>query len=555
MAEAQRELTGADILAEIIGAWKRNPVFHVPGEGILEILDALAVRRPDVRLISCRHEAGMAFMSDATARFGDEPGLCLVGRAPGALNTCLAVHTAFSDSVPLVMLIGQAAMAHAEREAFLGIDDFQRTFAAMSKWVALVPEASRLPEFMSRAFHVALSGRRGPVVLVLPQDVLQQRVDVRIPHAPPSPLRVAPARADLDRLQDLLRAAAKPLLIIGGSGWTAQASADVESFADRQGLPVLTAYRRRDLVDNDCPAFTGELGIGMDPALARRVADADLLLVIGMRLGELNTFGANGFHGFSLIEAPEPRQRLIHVHADVGELNRVYRSDLAINATPPETMSALAALPKAISADSWRDWQQAARSEREAFTSGGACPGPLDLKTVFRQLRDRLPDDAILTSGAGAYALWPQRYVAHRRFGTQVAPKSGAMGYGLPAAIGLKLCNPGRTVVAIAGDGCLLMHGEELATAVHYRVRIIILVINNNAYGAIRLSQQRMFGRTEGTDLHSPDFAAYAQAFGAYGERVAVTADFAPALERALSVDGPALIELRTTIDAIKPIP
>lgn len=555
MSRTQQSLTGAEVLAEIIGAWKRNPVFHVPGEGILEILDALAVRRPEVRLISCRHEGGMAFMADATARFGDEPGLCLAGRAPGALNTCLAIHTAFTDSVPLIMLIGQAPMAHAEREAYLGIEDFHRTLGAMSKWVALVPEASRLPEFMSRAFHVALSGRRGPVVLVLPQDILYQKTDVQVPLAPPAPLHIAPAVADLRRLQELLQAARKPLLIIGGSGWTAQAATDMASFAERQGLPVLAAYRRRDLIDNDCAVYAGELGIGMDPALARRVAAADLLLVVGMRLGELNTLSPAGFHGFSLIEAPQPRQVLIHVHTDAGELNRVYRSSLAMNATPPEIASALAALPKVVSGDPWQGWRQSARSDREAFVSGGSCPGSLDLKAVFRQLRDRLPDDAILTSGAGGYALWPQRYVTHRRFGTQAAPKSGAMGYGLPAAIGLKLCNPDRTVVAVAGDGCLLMHGEELATAVQYRVRVVVLVVNNNAYGAIRLSQQRMFGRVQGVDLHSPDFAAYARAFGAHGECVTATAGFIPALERALLTDGPALIELRTGLDTIRPAP
>lgn len=554
MGEMAVQLSGAEILAEIIGTWKRNPVFHVPGEGMLEILDALTARCPAVRLISCRHEGGMAFMADATARFGDEPGLCLVGRAPGALNTTLALHTAHTDSVPLIMLIGQAPMAHAEREAFLGCDDFQRTFAAMAKWVAVVPDAGRLPEFMSRAFHVALSGRRGPVVLVVPQEVLQQTAVVDLPARPPAPLRVAPSAADLERLQQLLQAAERPLLIAGGSGWDAQAVVDLATFARYQGLPMVAAYRRRDLVDNESPLYAGELGIGMDPALARRVAVADLLLVVGMRLGELNTIGSAAFHGFSLIDAPTPQQVLVHVHADTAELNRVYRAGLAINATPPEMARALSGLSPQVPDGRWQTWCRSAREDRLTFVAGGSCPGPVDLKAVFRELRGRLRDDAILTSGAGGYALWPQRYVSHRRFGTQVAPKSGAMGYGLAAAIGLKLCNPDRRVVAIAGDGCLLMHGEELATAVLYRVPIIVLVINNQAYGAIRLSQQRLFGRVTGVDLRSPDFSAYARAFGAHGERVLATADFAPALERAMAVEGPALIELVTSPDVVKPV-
>jgi acetolactate synthase-1/2/3 large subunit len=548
-ADTPSSRSGAAIIADHIGAWRLGPVFHVPGEGVLDILDALATRQPGVRLVAARHEAGMTFMASGATRASGGVAVCLAARAPGALNTCLALHTACTDAVPLLMIVGQAPMLHFEREAFLD-SDLHRTFAPLTKWVALVPAAARLPEMLSRALHIATSGRHGPVVLIVPEDVSQ--ASAAVPDLPrPGPVEPAPTASNMAALAGHLAAAQRPLMLLGGSDWNEPSRAAIHQAAARLRLPVATAYRRRDLFDNADPNFAGEIGIGLDPALGRRIADSDLILAIGLRLGELNTIGG-GFHGFSLLDAPQPRQTLIHVHPEPDELNRVFQARLAIQAGSPAFAAALASL--AIAPNSaWAAWAETARAERAAWVAPRPCPGPVDLPVLYAWLRSRLPEETGIAVGAGAYALWAQRFLPHRRARTLFGPKSGAMGYGLPAAIGAAIACPARRFVALAGDGCFMMNAEELATAVQEGLNIVTLVFNNAAYGAIRLTQMRQFGRATGTSLHSPDFAAFARAFGAHGERVTTTADFAPAFERAFAAAGPAVIDIILPPEATRP--
>ncbi len=541
--------SGAQIIADLIAEWDLAPVFHVPGEGILDILDALATRHPAARLVTARHEGGMAFMASGAARAVGRPSVCLAARAPGALNTCLGLHTAATDAVPVLLIIGQGAMAHFEREAFLDTDLY-RVFAPLAKWVALVTDAARIPEFMSRAMHIATSGRHGPVVLIVPEDVSQAMAEVAdLPR--PAPVAPAPAASGMVALRSLLAAALRPLVILGGSDWDQPTCDRMRAVAARLDLPVATAYRRRDLFDNDDPRFAGEIGIGLDPALARRIQQSDLVLAIGARLGELNTIGG-GFHGFSLLAAPHPSQTLVHVHADAAELNRVYQATLAIQSAPAGFVAGLEEMGLTPRPE-WSGWTQTARRDCEAYRAPGLCPGPIDLPAIYRWLRTRLPDDAGITVGAGAYALWAQRCFPHRRLGTLIGPKSGAMGYGLPAAIGAAIACTERRFVALAGDGCFTMNAEELATAVQERVRVVTLVFNNAAYGAIRLTQRRQFGREVGTALGTLDFAAFARSFGAHGERVTTTDGFAPAFERAFAAAGPAVIDLVIPPEATRP--
>jgi acetolactate synthase-1/2/3 large subunit len=542
--------TGAEVMADHLAAWDLGPVFHVPGEGLLDLLEALATRHPAVRLVTARHEGGMAFMASGAARVTGRPAVCLAARAPGALNICLALHTAMTDAVPLLLVIGQAPMSTYGREGFLD-EDFVRVFAPLAKWVGLITEPGRIPEAMSRAVHVAMSGRHGPVVLILPEDVGAASVAVRDLAYPRFP-EPAPDARSMAAVAAHLEQARRPLVILGGSDWDQPACDRMRAVAGRLDLPVAVAYRRRDLFDNADPCFVGEIGIGIAPELARRVAESDLLLVIGARLGELNTIGG-AFHGFSLLQAPRPAQKLIHVHADAAELNRVYQADLAIQATPA---AFLAGLERLELSPGWSEWRRGARRQWDAYGAPPlACPDPVDLAAIHLWLRAFLPEDTGIAVGAGAYALWAQRFFPHARLGTLLGPKSGAMGYGLPAAIGAAIACPERRFVALAGDGCFMMHAEELATAIRERVAVVTIVFNNAAYGAIRLTQFRRFGRAVGTGLANPDFAAFARSFGAHGERVVCTEDFAPAFARAFAAAGPAVVEVIVPEDATRPPP
>ncbi len=543
------ERSGADVIADTLSAWGCQFVFHVPGEGILEIIEAIYQRQPSIRLITTRHEAGMAVMADAMGRLNGRPAVCLAPRSPGALNTMLAMHTAYMDSVPLIMIIGQASLAFKDREAFHD-DAFHKCFAPVSKAVLEVDDPQRLPEYLSRAYHTATSGRLGPVVLVVPEEILHAQLTLTDTQLT-KPVEIAPQPTDMVSMAKLLQNASKPIVLMGGSGWSEQARLQFRKFAETHHLPVVTAFRRRDLFDNSHPCFVGELGIGINQELAGRITEADVVLAVNVRLGEINTIGQGAFQGYTLLKVPIPEQKLIHVHPQLSHLNRVYQAELAINATPIAFCQALDEL--SLMAPTWSQWTAEVKAIYERYTSSGNCRGAIDLKAVFQWLRQRLPKDAILTVGAGAYALWPQRYFTHTQFGTQLGPKTGAMGYGLPAAIAASLNAPDKLVVAVAGDGCFLMQGEELATAVHYRTPVIVLILNNHCYGAIRMNQERLYGNPVGTDLSSPNFAAYAESFGAFGKRITSTKEFEPAFEEAVTAKKPAVIELLVDGCSMKP--
>ncbi len=534
--------SGGRILVDALAIHGADLSFCVPGESFLAVLDAFYDRR-ELRVVSCRQEGGAATMAEAYGKLTGRPGVCFVTRGPGATNASIGVHTAFQDSTPLILFIGQVDRAFAEREAFQEID-FRRMFGQMAKWVAQIDDARRIPEMVSRAFHLAVSGRPGPVVLALPEDMLAERVAVA--DAPPyACVQAHPGEEDLARLRAALAEARRPLMILGGSGWTNAAVLDIQAFAERMTLPVACAFRRQDLFDNRHPLYAGDAGIGIDPALARRIREADLILAVGPRLGEATT------SGYALLDVPVPAQRLVHVFPGAEELGRVYRSDLPILAGMPQ-FSAAARLLEPVDAAPRKRWAEEAR--REFLENGNAAPSPgaLDLVAAVRRLNERLPDDAIVTNGAGNFAGWLHRFYRYRGFGTQLGPTNGAMGYGLPAAIAAKLLHPERIVVGVCGDGDFLMTGQELATAMHERANVVVLVVNNGMYGTIRMHQERRFpGRAVATELANPDFAKYAEAFGAWGAVVERTADFAPALDGALAAGRPALIELRVDPEAI----
>ena len=545
--------TGGELVVDSLLAHGATHLFGVPGESFLPILDALHDVGERLAFVTCRQEGGAAYMAEAYGKLTGRPGIALVTRGPGASNAAIGIHTAAQDSTPMLVLVGQVDTEAADREAFQEID-YRRMFGSVAKWVAQVDRTERIPEYLSRAFVTAMSGRPGPVVLALPEDVLATRaVAADLPRA--IPVESAPAEADVRAAHALLAHAARPLVLVGGSRWDAAASAALTEFAERHALPVACAFRRQDLFDNRRASYVGDVGIAVNPALAARIRDADVLLVIGERLGEITTTG------YTLPSAPLPAQSLIHVHPGVEELGRVYRAAVAIAATPAAFLAALATLPP-LPAERWRASTAAARADYEAWRAPRPVPGDMDLWQVVRWLDERLPDDAILANGAGNYTTWLHRVYRYRRPGTQLAPYSGSMGYGVPAAIAAKLLHPERVVVSWNGDGCFLMNGQELATAVQYGAAVVFVVIDNGMYGTIRMHQERRYpGRVVGSGLANPDFAALARAFGALGETVRRTSEFAPAFERALDAGRPALLHvlldpqaltMNATLDSIR---
>ena len=519
--------------------------FCVPGESYLPVLDALHDEQDAIRLIVCRQEGGAAYMAEAYGKLTGRPGICFVTRGPGAANASAGVHTAYQDSTPMILFIGQVGSGVADREAFQEVD-FRRMFGQMAKWVGQIDRPERIPELVSRAFHLAVSGRPGPVVLALPEDMLAAPAAV---HDVKRYRRVQahPGATDTGALRDLLGTAERPVMLLGGGDWSMTACRDIMAFAEAYNLPTACSFRCQDLFDNRHHNYIGDVGIGINPALANRIKQADLILAVGPRLGEITT------SGYTLLEPPRPRQRLIHVHPGTEELGRVYQGDLLINSGMAEFAATVRALPPVI-APVWTTWSASARNDYLLTLQPEPLPGNLDLGKIMAFLRERLPADAILTNGAGNYSSWLHRFYQYSGFRTQLAPTNGSMGYGLPAAVVAKLVHPDRTVVCFSGDGCFLMNGQELATAVQYEAAIVIIVINNGMYGTIRMHQERRFpGRVIGTSLINPDFAALAQAYGASGEVVATTAEFEAAFERAVTSQRPALLELRLTPEAITP--
>ncbi|CAH1653111.1 Acetolactate synthase large subunit [Chelatococcus asaccharovorans] len=541
---------GSEILADELKLNGTDIVYHVPGESFLCALDALGVRHPDIRAISCRHENGAAQMAEAYGKLTGRPGIAFVTRSPGATNAVNAVHTAYQDSSPMILIVGQVKRALMEREAFMAYD-FRTLFAPMTKWVAQIDDAARIPEFIQRAYQTAMTGRMGPVVLVIPEDVLEE--DATVPAGKPSVPASAgiPAPDDIARIFAMLAAAERPLLIVGGSGWTEAARDNVQAFATKNNVPVVTTFRRRDIIDHRLPCYVGEIGIGSNPALLAHIKNADFVIMCNDSLSDVNTIGAGYMEGFTLFNIPVPQQKIVHVTSSFAELNRVFQVELALLADNDGFTAALAAHAP-TSSSAWSGWTATLRETFDSETRPGPCPGPIDLPQIMKWLRQRLPEDAIVTNGVGAYATWSQRYFAHYRLHTQLGPISGSMGYSLPAAISAKLLYPARIVVDFVGDGCYQMSSEELATAVQYGANIIVVLFNNNMYGTIRIHEEnRLEGRVNGTQLVNPDFHALAKAYGAHAERVTKTEEFAPAFERCLDAGKPALIEMCIDQEAI----
>jgi acetolactate synthase-1/2/3 large subunit len=480
-------------------------------------------------------------MAEADGKLTGRPGICMVTRGPGATHASIGVHTAFQDSTPMILLIGQVQRGVRGREAFQEVE-FRQMFASLAKWVAEIEDPARIPEFVHRAFQCATSGRPGPVVLALPEDVLAEACTV--PDAPRyQAIQAAPRPADVHALRSELAAAQRPVVIVGGSSWTAEASAALQDFAGSNALPVAASFRRQDLLDNRHSSYIGHLSLGMPPYLAHAIRDADLVIALGTRLGDIATAG------YTLV----PR-RLVHIHASPEELGRVYPPDLAIVASPSLFAAALKDFAP-IETPPWETWTNEARRAFLKFATPGVSPPEgVDLAAVVSYLSQQLPPDAIVTNGAGNYTVWIHRYFTYKQRVTELAPTSGAMGYGFPAAIAAKLRHPGRTVVCFAGDGCFLMYPQELATALQYGAAVIVIVVNNGMYGTIRMHQERRFpGRVSATDLAGPDFVALAKSFGAHAERIETTDAFAAAFNRALEANRPALLELQVDRKQITP--
>ncbi|MGE5616373.1 MAG: thiamine pyrophosphate-binding protein [Bacillota bacterium] len=533
------------ILVDQLVAHGADLAFTVPGESFLPVLDGLYDVQDRLKLVVCRHEAGAANMAEACGKLTNRPGICIVTRGPGAAHAAVGVHTAFQDSTPMILLVGDVGADFRGREAFQEVD-FAAMFAPLAKWAARIDDAARIPEFMARAFQVATSGRRGPVVLALPEDMLSEEAAVAdARHFTPS--EPHPGADDMERMHKLLAAAQRPLVILGGSGWTREACNDIQRFVEANALPCACAFRFQDLFDNRHPQYVGDVGIGINPVLAERIRMADLLLVVGARLGEMTT------GGYTLLDVPVPRQRLVHVHPGAEEIGRVYQPELGIlSAMAPFARAAAALAP--IASPAWAASPGEARADFMAWTARREMPGRVQMWDVVDWLDKNMPEDTIYTNGAGNFSVWLHRFHRYTGWRTQLAPTSGAMGYGVPAAIAAKLVRPERHVVCFAGDGDFLMTGQELATAVQYDAPAIFIVVNNGMYGTIRMHQERHYpGRVIGTDLVNPHFAAYARSFGAVGEIVEDSLQFAPAMERALAIRKPAVIELRIDPQAITP--
>jgi len=546
--------TGGQVLVDALKIHGVDTVFCVPGESYLAALDALYDAKDTIRTFSCRQEGGAANMAEAYGKLTGRPGVLFVTRGPGACNAAIGVHTAHQDSTPMVVLIGQVASDQEEREAFQELD-YRRFYAPLCKWAAQIEDAERIPELVSQAFHRATSGRPGPVALALPEDMLRERVQVEDAgrYRPALP---GVSKSAMAQMRALLAKAKRPLMIVGGGGWTEEACTNMVAFAEANDLPTGASFRCQDRFDNTHDNYVGDIGIGISPNLAKRVREADLILAVGPRLGEITT------QGYTLLTPPRPRQQLIHVYPDPDELGRVYQTDLSICAGIPE-FAREAAGQKSVNSKAWQKWSEEARLDYlNNLEPSSGLPNSLDMAAVIAHLRKTLPPEAILTTDAGNFSGWMQRFYQYRRYPTQLGPTSGAMGYGIPAAIAARLMFPDRPVVGFCGDGGCLMTGQEIATAVHYGIDPVILVINNDMYGTIRMHQERDYPtRVMGTALTNPEFAVWAKSFGAFGELVTKTEEFPKAFERARKAGriavlelriNPELITTRTTLSAIR---
>jgi len=558
---SDKHRTGGQILVDALRAQGVDRVYCVPGESYLPVLDAL-VDVPEIAVVSARHEGAAANMAEADGKLTGRPGICMVTRGPGATHASIGVHTAFQDSTPMILFIGQVARSARDREGFQEVD-FRAMFAPLAKWAAEIDDPARIPEYLARAFRVALSGRAGPVVLSLPEDMLSETIPAPIQAAQVVAAGASVRATDLQTLGELLSAASRPLVVVGGSGWTAGAREGLLKFARKNALPILASFRRQDVIDNRDANYCGHLGLGVDPTLAERLKSADVIVAIGSRLGENTT------NGYTLLTPPMPKQVLVHVYPDPNELGRVYQPQLAIACGVSDFANAVADvdLKTSTGADAAKRgaWLKETREAWVKFTtpphaeaaSPHAAPASgtfVNMSAVVGWLSEHLSEDAIICNGAGNYTVWVHRFYRYKQLRTELAPVSGAMGYGVPAGVAAALRFPRRAVVAFAGDGCFLMYPQELATAVQHDANVIILVVNNGTYGTIRMHQERRYpARVMATDLVNPDFVALARSFGAFAERVETTADFAAAFQRAVESERPALLDLHVDPAQISP--
>jgi acetolactate synthase I/II/III large subunit len=537
--------TGGQILIDQLAIHGVRHVFCVPGESYIAALDAL--HGAPIAVTICRQEGGAAIMAEAVGKATGRPGICFVTRGPGATNASAGLHIARQDSTPMILFVGQIARDMREREAFQELD-YRAVFGTIAKWVTEIDDPARIPELVSRAFYTATNGRPGPVVIALPEDMLAERVEVA--DAPAfAPIETSPGAAEMEQLQALLHGAQKPIVLAGGSRWSEPAVAALARFAERFAMPVATTFRRAQLFDQMHPNYAGDLGIGANPKLIDHIKRSDLVVLVGGRLGEMPS------QRYTLLDIPGPRQTFVHVHPGAEELGRVYRPHLAIHAAPTAFAAALDRLvpPNDLR---WRDDATALHAAYLAWTeTPGTVPGPVNLGEIVVGLRDKLPADAVICNGAGNFSIWVHRYHRYRRYGTQLAPNAGSMGYGVPAAVAMKRIVPERTVIAYAGDGDFMMTGQEFATAVQYGLAIVVIVVDNGMYGTIRMHQEREYpGRVIGTELKNPDFAALARAYGGFGVTVEKTADFAAAFEAAQKSGKPAILHLKVDPEAITPV-
>jgi len=545
--------TGGRILVDQLLIHGADLAFCVPGESYLDVLDALFDVRDRFKLVNARHEAGAANMAEAHGKMTGKPGICMVTRGPGACHAAVGVHTAYQDSTPMIVLVGQIARGTRDREAFQEID-YRQMFGPVAKWAAEIETTSRIPEYIARAFQVATSGRPGPVVLGLPEDMLAEVCDVE-DAKPYVTAQAAPDAAKLNEMRELLGKAERPLMIVGGGSWTDRGCRDIVSFAEANGIPVACSFRRQDVFDNASGNYVGDLSTSVAPSLTKRVKESDLLLVVGARLGEITT------QAYRIIESPTPKPKLIHVYPDPDEIGRVYVPDLAIVSSSSGFAEAASGL-KPLDGAKWRAWRDSARQDYLESVKIPKVDFPLDMGKAISDLAAALPKDFVVTIDAGNFSAWAHRFIRYARPCRQLGPTSGAMGYSVPAAVAASIADPKRTVISFVGDGGFLMSGQEIGTAVQHGGRPIVLLFNNRMYGTIRMHQERDYpARISGTDLVNPDFVGFAKSFGCHAERVEKTADFMPAFERAIQSGKPAVLELmtdpeqvssRTTIEALR---
>ncbi len=535
--------TGGQVLVDQLIIHGADMAFCVPGESYLEVLDALYDARGRIKLINARHEAGAANMADAYGKLTGRPGIAFVTRGPGACQAAVGVHTARQDSTPMILFVGQIARETTDRESFQEID-YRQMFGPVAKWAAQIDQAERVPEYIQRAFHVATSGRPGPVVLALPEDMLTDKVEVA-DAKPYVAIQPAPDAADIAELKKLLEKAQRPLLMVGGSRWSDTACKQILGFAEAWNLPATTSFRRMDILDGRSKVYAGDFGTSPVPSLPKRMKEADLIIAVGARLGDITT------QAYTTLEAPGPKQTLVHVYPDADEIGRVFRPDLGIAAGPVAFANAIAAV-KPSSTPKWNAWTDTLHGEYMASLEPSPYNGALDMGRALADLRPKLPRDAIVTLDAGNHTGWPMRYFYFGRPGRLLGPTSGAMAYSVPAAVAASLVHRDRLVIGCVGDGGFMMSGQEFVTAVQHGGKPIILVFNNVSYGTIRMHQEREHPeRVVGTDLVNPDFAALARAYGGHGEVVTRTDEFLPAFERARASGKAAIIELKTDTDLI----